>query len=119
MQMKPNSSAGCLTGFVTGFSRLFLFFAWFARPVAFSSVFGGSWLLPCIGILVAPFTTLMYVLLVTNGSKTISGIDWLWLVLALLIDLGSIAAAGAANRNLTPSGYVPEIPATPPTAPKP
>jgi hypothetical protein len=62
--MRANSP-GCLTGFVTAFSRFFLFFAWLARPATFSAVFGGSWLLPCVGILVAPFTTLMYVLLVT------------------------------------------------------
>jgi hypothetical protein len=123
MEMRPNSSAGCLTGAVTAFSRFFLFFAWLARPVAFSTVFGGSWLLPCLGILFLPFTTFMYVLLVTNGSRTISGLDWLWLILAVVLDLSSIAAAGAANRNQIPQGYPgslpPETPATPPAAPKP
>ena len=125
--MRPNSS-GCLTGFVTAFSRFFLFFAWLARPIAFSRVFGGSWLLPCLGILFLPFTTFMYVLLVTNGSRTISGIDWLWLILAVVLDLGSIAAAGAANRNQIPQGMPGALPpeppaavppATPPAAPKP
>ena len=82
--MRQNN-AGCLTGFLASFSRFFLIFAWFARPVAFNVVFNGAWLLPCLGILFLPFTTLMYVILVTNPPGTISGLDWLWLILAVLI----------------------------------
>jgi hypothetical protein len=118
--MKQNSS-GCLTGFLAGFSRFFLIFAWFARPVAFNVVFGGSWILPCLGIMILPFTTLMYVILKTNGTMGISGLDWLWLFLAVVIDLASIGAAGAANRNYIPQGVPgalpPAPPATPPAAP--
>jgi hypothetical protein len=117
--MRQNTS-GCLTGFLAGFSRFFLIFAWFARPVAFNVVFNGSWFLPCLGILFLPFTTLMYVILVTNPPRNISGIDWLWLILAVLIDLAAIGAAGAANRNYIPQGVPgalpPEPPATPPSA---
>ena len=117
--MRQNN-AGCLTGFLAGFSRFFLIFAWFARPVAFNVVFNGAWLLPCLGILFLPFTTLMYVILVTNPPGTISGLDWLWLILAVLIDLASIGAAGAANRNYIPQGVPgslpPEPPATPPSS---
>jgi len=120
--MKRNSS-GCLTGFVAGFSRFFLIFAWFARPALFNVVFGGSWILPCLGILFLPFTTLMYAILKTNGTMGISGIDWLWIALAVVVDLATIGAAGAANRNQIPQGYPgslpPEPPATPPAAPKP
>ena len=67
--MKKNNS-GCLTAAVTGFSRLFLLFAWIARPVAFDAAFG-SWIWPCLGFLVLPFTTLMYLILITNGSAGI------------------------------------------------
>ena len=115
--MRPNSSGGCITAAVVAFSRFFLFFAWIARPVAFNAVFGGSWLLPCLGILFLPFTTLMYVLLVTNGTPTISGLDWLWLVLAVMLDLAGVAAAGATNRNQIPQGYPGAMP--PPTTPNP
>jgi hypothetical protein len=32
-------------------------------------------------------------------------LDWLWLVLAFILDIASIGAAGAANRNRIPAGY--------------
>jgi hypothetical protein len=101
--MRRNNS-GCLTAFVVGFSRFFLIFAWIARPIAFDRVFGGSFILPCLGILFLPFTTLMYVILVTNGPGGLSGIDWLWMVLAVLVDVANIGAAGAANRDRIPQG---------------
>jgi hypothetical protein len=131
-KMRQNSS-GCITGFLAGFSRFFMIFAWIARPVFFNVVFGGSWILPCLGILFLPFTTLMYAILKTNGpgiTGAITGLDWLWLLLAVVIDLAAIGAAGAANRNYIPQGVPgalptepppapPAPPATPPAAPKP
>ena len=35
----------------------------------------------------------------------IQGLDWLWLFLAVILDLASVAGAGAANRNRIPAGY--------------
>ena len=51
-----------------------------------------------------PFTTLMYVFLM-QGVGTIQGLDWLWLFLAVVLDIASIGGAGAANRNRIPAGY--------------
>jgi hypothetical protein len=125
MNMRQQNSAGCLAGFLASFSRFFLIFAWLARPVAFNVVFSGSWLLPCLGIMILPFTTLMYVFLVTNGvGRSLSGIDWLWMGLAVLVDLATIGSAGAANRNQIPQGYPGALPpeppmSTPPAAPQP
>jgi hypothetical protein len=115
--MRQPNNAGCLTGFVASFSRFFLIFAWLARPVAFNVVFSGSWLLPCLGIMILPFTTLMYVFLVTNGVGvgSLSGLDWLWMALAVMVDLATIGAAGAANRNQIPQGYPGAMPPEPPT----
>jgi hypothetical protein len=45
----------------------------------------------------------MYVLL-SQGIGRIGGIDYLWLILAVVLDLASVAAAGAANRNRIPTG---------------
>jgi hypothetical protein len=119
--MRQQNSSGCLTGFVASFSRFFLIFAWIGRPLAFNVVFSGSWIIPCLGILFLPFTTLMYVILVTNGPGNLSGLDWLWMALAVVVDLATIGAAGAANRDRIPGGYpgaLPtEPPATPPVAP--
>jgi hypothetical protein len=101
--MRQNNT-GCLTGFVTGFSRIMLLMYWFARPVIMDSMFG-SFLIPCIGFLFLPFTTLLYVLLQSSAPGGIAGLDWLWLALAALMDLASIATAGYANRDRIPAGY--------------
>jgi hypothetical protein len=97
------SNSGCLTGIVAGFSRIMLLMLWIARPVMMNTAFS-TFILPCLGFLFLPFTTLVYVFLV-QGVGRIQGLDWLWLVLAFIMDLGSIAAAGAANRNRIPPGY--------------
>jgi hypothetical protein len=80
-----------------------LLMVWFARPVMMDAAFG-SFIIPCLGWLFLPFTTLMYVFL-KQGVGTIQGLDWLWLFLAVLMDLASIGASAAANRNRIPPGY--------------
>jgi hypothetical protein len=121
--MRQQNSGGCLTAFAVGFSRMFLIFTWLARPVLFNSVFGGSWIIPCLGIMILPFTTLMYAILVTNGPGNLSGLDWLWIFLAVMVDVAGAGAAAAANRDRVPQGYPcalpPQPPATPPAAPQP
>jgi len=101
--MRTNNSSGCLTAFVSSFSRIMLLFAWIARPVMMDRAFG-TFILPCLGFLFLPFTTLMYVFL-KQGVGTIQGLDWLWLFLAVILDLASVAGAGAANRDRIPAGY--------------
>jgi hypothetical protein len=64
---------------------------------------GGSWIWPLLGLLLLPFTTLMWVIL-WNPATGISGFDWFWLFLAVLIDLGRAASSGYANRDRYP-GY--------------
>ena len=100
--MRSNNS-GCLTAFVSGFSRIMLLMVWIARPVMMDATFS-SFIIPCLGFMFLPFTTLMYVFLM-QGVGTIQGLDWLWLFLAALMDIASIGAAGAANRNRIPAGY--------------
>jgi hypothetical protein len=101
--MRSSNNAGCLTGIVAGFSRITLLMLWFARPVMMNAAFG-SFILPCLGFLFLPFTTLMYVILI-QGVGQIQGFDWVWLILAVILDIASIGAAGAANRNRIPAGY--------------
>jgi hypothetical protein len=101
--MRSNNNSGCLTAFVSSFSRIMLLFAWIARPVLMDATFG-SFIMPCLGFLFLPFTTLMYVFL-KQGVGTIQGLDWLWLILAVVLDLASVAGAGAANRDRIPAGY--------------
>ena len=101
--MRTNNSSGCLTAFVASFSRIMLLFAWIARPAMMNATFS-TFILPCLGFMVLPFTTLMYLFL-KQGVGTIQGLDWLWLFLAVILDLASVAGAGAANRNRIPAGY--------------
>ena len=97
-----NNSSGCLTAFVSSFSRIMLLFAWIARPALMDSAFG-TIIIPCLGFLFLPFTTLMYVILI-QGVGSIQGLDWLWLFLAAVLGIASIGAAGATNRNYIPAG---------------
>jgi hypothetical protein len=101
--MRTNNSSGCLTAFVSSFSRIMLLFVWIARPALMNATFS-TFILPCLGFLFLPFTTLMYVFLV-QGVGTIQGLDWLWLFLAVVLDLATIGGAGAANRDRIPAGY--------------
>ena len=101
--MRSNNSSGCLTAFVSSFSRIMLLFAWIARPAMMNATFS-TFILPCLGFMFLPFTTLMYVFL-KQGVGTIQGLDWLWLFLAVILDFATIGGAGAANRNRIPAGY--------------
>ncbi len=103
MRSNNSNNSGCLTAMVSSFSRIVLLFAWFARPGLMNAAFG-TFIVPCLGFLFLPFTTLMYVILIQGPGRS-EGLDWLWLLLAAIMDLASIGAAGAANRNRIPAGY--------------
>jgi hypothetical protein len=103
MRSGTGSGAGCLTAVVASFSRIILLCMWLARPALMNAAFS-TVIIPCLGFLFLPFTTLMYLFLI-QGVGAIQGLDWLWLVLAVIMDLASIAGAGAANRNRIPAGY--------------
>jgi hypothetical protein len=97
-----NNNAGCLSALLPAFSRIMLLMIWISRPVAMNVAFN-TFIIPCLGFLFLPFTTLMYVWLI-QGVGGIQGLDWLWLILAVLLDVVSIAGPGYANRNRLPGG---------------
>jgi len=99
--MRTNNNSGCLTIFLPGFSRIMLLMYWISRPAQMNLAFS-TFILPCLGFLFLPFTTLMYVWLV-QGAGGIQGLDWLWLILAVLLDLASLGSAGYANRDRLPA----------------
>ncbi len=82
-----------------------LLIAWIARPAMMDAAFG-TFIMPCLGFLFLPFTTLMYVFL-NQGVGTIQGLDWLWLFLAVILDIASVGGAGAPTAIASP----PAIPA--------
>jgi hypothetical protein len=102
-----SNNSGCLTAFVGSFSRLLLLMEWIARPAQMNLAFN-TFIIPCLGVLFLPVTTLVYVWLVqgVGGAQGIQGLDWLWLGLALLMDIATFGSAGYANRNRMP-GYNP------------
>ena len=73
---------------------------WIARPAMMNATFS-TFIIPCLGFLFLPFTTLMYVFLM-QGVGTIQGLDWLWLFLAVMLDIASIGAAGATQPQSHP-----------------
>jgi hypothetical protein len=69
------------------FARLALLVVWLFTPLV-DRVFHGGWLLPLLGLLILPITTLTYVL-VSALVGSVTGWGWLWVVLAFLLDLAA------------------------------
>jgi hypothetical protein len=94
---------GCLLAlFGAFFPRLALFCIWIARPALFDAAIGSAfWAI--LGIFFLPFTTLMYVLLWTPAG--LSGTDWLFVALGVVIDVTSTAGSAYSNRDRLPAGY--------------
>src|SRR6266705_1881555 len=68
-------------------ARLALLFVWILTPLV-NRAFHGGWILPLLGIIFLPITTLVYAL-VYYISGSVTGWGWLWVVLALLLDLAA------------------------------
>ena len=83
--------------FVSLLARLALLFVWISTPLV-NRAFHGGWILPLLGIIFLPITTLVYVL-VYYISGSVTGWGWLWVVLAFLLDLAANSApARRASR---------------------
>ena len=78
------------------FARLVLLVVWLSTPLV-QRAFHGGWILPLLGFLFLPITTLTYVL-VYYISGSVTGWGWLWVALAVLLDL---AANSAPARSAT------------------
>jgi hypothetical protein len=67
--------------------RLALFVMWL-----FSGILGrafDSWLLVLLGFFLLPWTTLAYAVVWDVGSHAVTGVEWFFVVLAFLVDVGS------------------------------
>ena len=77
---------GCLLAFGIAFlPRVVLILAWIFSE-RWDIVWKGNWFLPLLGIIFAPYTTAMY-MLAWNPVTGISGFDWLWVGLGVLLDV--------------------------------
>lgn len=64
--------------------RLILILAWiFGRR--WDLVWEGNWILPLLGIIALPYTTIMYML--TWSPAGLHGFDWVWLALGVMLDI--------------------------------
>jgi hypothetical protein len=77
------------------FPRIAVLFIWLARPALFNAAI--TPLFALLGIIFAPFTTLMYVLL-WNPATGIQGFDWVWIGLAVVIDLAGYGTSAYGGR---------------------
>lgn len=91
---------GCLFVLLAAFApRLIVVFAWIARPTYFDLVFD-TWIFPLLGLIVLPFTTLMWLLL-GAPPEGVHGFDWVWIVLAVLLDLSHYANTYSQRDTVT------------------
>jgi hypothetical protein len=85
----------CLLLFVVLlFPRVALVLMWFFSTYL-QRAYHGAVLIPLLGFIFLPLTTIVYAWEVNTGMPT-SGINLLWLLLAVIFDLGGIG--GGAHR---------------------
>jgi len=73
---------------------------WLIDPSRWNTVYD-TFILPFLGFLFLPWTTLMYTT-VWQVAGGVQGWNWVWVGLALLIDIGSYSGSAYGNRNRIP-----------------
>ena len=84
---------GCLLAL---FARIGLLIVWVQTPLV-KVAFHDGWILPLLGIIFLPITTLSYVVVYALDSG-VNGAAWLWVLLGLLFDLGMHGSGFYSNR---------------------
>ena len=85
---------GCLLALL---ARIGLLVVWLQTPLV-KNGFHDGWILPLLGIIFLPLTTLSYVVVYALGNGNVSGAAWLWVILGLLFDLGLHGSGAYSNR---------------------
>ena len=87
---------GCLFALLSGlFPRVGLVILWlFTNEV--DQAYDG-WVLPLLGLIFLPLTTLVYALLWAPLGG-VEGIEWFWVGLAFLFDVGALGAGARSRR---------------------
>jgi hypothetical protein len=91
----------CIVIFALFFGpRLVMFIWWLADMARWAATFDNA-LIPILGFLLAPWTTIAYVLVAPGG---VTDLDWLWMVIAVLFDLGSLGGGASGRRRRVAEG---------------
>ncbi len=85
---------------LAGAPRLAFIIWWIFDQARMMVTFKGNWFLPLLGLIFVPWTTVMYVIVYPGG---INGFDWVWLGLALAVDIGTYVGNGRARQMQTAS----------------
>jgi hypothetical protein len=57
-----------------------------------------SWWLPLLGFFLLPWTTLAYTAMYVIGTDEVAGIEWFFVVLGFLIDIGALGSGRRARE---------------------
>lgn len=74
--------------------RVVMVIWWLVDMPRWSATFD-TFIVPFLGFLLLPWTTIMYVLVAPDG---LTGIDWVWMGIAVLFDIGSLGGGAARSR---------------------
>ena len=78
------------------FPRVVLLLMWFFSTYL-QRAFHGGLVLPVLGFIFLPLTTIVYAWELNSGMPT-AGINLLWLLIAVIIDLGGLGGAHGRSR---------------------
>ena len=81
---------------IAALARVMLLIVWLATPLM-GRAFGAAWLLPLLGFIFLPITTIVYVLIYVPGVG-VAGWSWLLIALAVLFDLSAHSAGAWSSR---------------------
>jgi hypothetical protein len=87
--------------FASAFPRLALLIVWLFTPLVTRAF--DTFIIPLLGIVFLPFTTLMYVFLYIPGVG-LTGWGWFWIIIGVFLDMGVYGGSAAANQRRMP-GY--------------
>ncbi|MFA9404458.1 MAG: hypothetical protein ACERKX_01470 [Anaerolineales bacterium] len=68
---------------------------WLIQPARWNLAFD-TFIFPILGIIFLPWTLLMYVIVAPGG---LTGLDWVFVGLMLVFDIGSYVGGGWGNRS--------------------
>jgi hypothetical protein len=91
---------GCLLALTSAFApRLVFLIIWIARPEAVDAVFD-TFIFPLLGLIFLPFTTLIWLFL-DSPPFGVTGFDWFWIGLAVILDISHYGNTYGQRNQLT------------------